>query len=218
MNYLKILSLSVILVAIITSFTGCQELSSFKDKAVDYIDGVIKSVKNYTNNTTNATDITKTTISITPTITSEKQNETQKILSLGQQVLALVNIIRNDKGISALSWDDKLYEYSLEHSQAMAKQRDLFHSDMNLPYAENAWGGEGSKSWGAETIVDSWMNSPKHRTWLLCPNLKHVAVGIAYSSNGMYASWTFWRSETTQSDWWYQYTPDSPPIWWYWEE
>ena len=97
----------------------------------------------------------------------------------------------------------------------MANQRELFHSDMNLPYAENAWGGEGSKSWGAETIVNSWMNSSKHRTWLLCPHLKHIAVGIAYSNNGMYASWTFWRNETVDSDWWYQYTPDSPPEWWY---
>ncbi|MFC1979767.1 CAP domain-containing protein, partial [Chloroflexota bacterium] len=87
-----------------------------------------------------------------------------------------------------LVWDDNLYEYSLAHSKDMARENRLFHTNMNLPYAENAWGGQGSQSWGAETIVESWMNSDMHRTWLLCPHLKHVAVGAAYSSNGMYAS------------------------------
>ncbi len=135
-------------------------------------------------------------------------------LRIGLEVVELVNTIRKERGSPELAWDDKLYEYSLAHSNNMAKEGRMFHTDMYLPYGENAWWGGGS-SWEAKNIVESWMTSPKHRTWLLCPNLKRIAVGIAYSNNGMYASWTFWRSETRKSDWWYQYTPDNPPEWWY---
>ncbi len=158
--------------------------------------------------------------SITPvtkpaTLSSNPVSDEQRALSIGKQVVTIVNSIRAERGSPELIWDDTLYEYSLAHSKDMAQQRRLFHTDINLPYGENAWGGEGSKSWSAKTIVESWMGSPKHRTWLLNPHLKHVAVGIAYSSNGMYASWTFWKGETIHSDWWYQYTPDNPPDWWY---
>jgi hypothetical protein len=60
------------------------------------------------------------------------------------------------------------------------------------------------------------MNSDFHRTWLLCPNLKHIAVGIVISDTGMYASWTFWVSETNYyTDWWYSNGTNKPPSWWY---
>lgn len=138
-----------------------------------------------------------------------------KLVELEHDVVMLVNLIRADRGIPMLMWDDTLYQYSKAHSIAMAERRELFHSPVGMAYAENAWGGEGSQNWGVEDIVDSWYFSPMHKTWLLCPNLKHVAVGIAYSANGMYASWTFWVGETSDADWWYQYTPDNPPKWWY---
>jgi len=138
-----------------------------------------------------------------------------EIIELEHDVVMLVNLIRADRGTSMLMWDETLYQYSKAHSIAMAERRELFHSPVGLAYAENAWGGEGSQHWGVEDIVDSWYSSPMHKTWLLCPNLKHVAVGVAYSENGMYASWTFWVNETSDTDWWYQYTPDNPPDWWY---
>lgn len=145
----------------------------------------------------------------------EESAQKSQLSELEHEVILLVNLIRTDRGTPMLMWDDTLYEYSKKHSIAMAEKHELFHSPMELSYAENAWGGEGSKHWEAIDIVESWMDSHMHRTWLLCPNLKHVAVGIAYSNNGMYASWTFWRNETAQADWWYQYSPDEPPEWWY---
>ena len=144
-----------------------------------------------------------------------QRDEEQRILLIGKQVVAIVNKIRAERGSGELVWDNTLYQYSIAHSKKMAERHELFHTQVGMAWAENAWGGEGSQSWGAEIIVNSWMNSPKHRTWLLSPNLKRIAVGIAYSNNGMYASWTFWRSETRHSDWWYQYTPNKPPEWWY---
>jgi len=116
-----------------------------------------------------------------------------------------------------LVWDDELHEIAREHSEEMARRGELFHSSMYEPYAENCWGGgPGSLYYNTPSdIVSSWMGSPKHRTWLLCPHLKHIGVGIAVSDKGMYASWTFWRNETSYNDWWYNNRSNSPPDWWY---
>lgn len=128
-------------------------------------------------------------------------------------VLREVNQIRENRGTPSLVRDVELYVYAKKHSENMAKVGDLFHTDSFL-YAENAWGGSGS-NWDANDIVESWMSSRKHRTWLLCPNLENIAVGIVIAKDGdMYASWTFWKNEPHYSDWWYQGNAD-PPDWWY---
>jgi S1-C subfamily serine protease len=144
----------------------------------------------------------------------ETEKAQSKIEAMELEVLTLVNSERSARSIAPLAWDDTLHEIAREHSMEMARRGELFHSSMYEPYAENCWGGEGSTFWGAKDIVEGWMTSPKHRTWLLCPHLRHIAVGIVISNNGMYASWTFWRSETSYSDWWYD-DGGEPPDWWY---
>lgn len=144
--------------------------------------------------------------------------ETQgKIEVLEREVVALVNLERSSRNTAPLTWDNELHRIAREHSQEMARQGSLFHSPMDKPYGENCWGGSPGSFYyfGAGDIVNGWMESPKHRTWLLCPHLKHIAVGIAVSDGAMYVSWTFWRSETSYSDWWYQNGSGSPPDWWY---
>jgi len=140
--------------------------------------------------------------------------ERQSLEDIEREVVGLVNTIRVERGSKPLQWDDELYVYAKRHSVAMASRGELFHTPVGKPYAENCWGGEGSKYWDAGDIVESWLTSPPHRTWLLCPNLKHIAMGIAYSDNGMYASWTFWVDEPKRSDWWYS-NDGEPPAWWY---
>jgi len=137
------------------------------------------------------------------------------IETVEREVLALVNQERLSRGAIMLVWDEALHEIAREHSAEMARRGELFHSSMYELYAENCWGGgPGSLYYStAGDIVRGWMGSPPHRTWLLCPRLRHVGVGIAISDKGMYASWTFWRSEASSSDWWYIHTPDSPPDW-----
>lgn len=136
----------------------------------------------------------------------------RKIEAMEREVISLVNSERSSRNISSLTSDNELHIIASEHSQEMATRGELFHSSMDKPYAENCWGGSGY--WDASAIVDSWMGSDKHRTWLLCPHIKLIGVGITISDNGMYASWTFWRSETADSDWWYV-NGTSPPDWWY---
>jgi len=143
--------------------------------------------------------------------------KTQKeIEALEREVVTLANLERSSRKIAPLIWDDELGRIAREHSQEMAKRGELFHSSMYEPYAENCWGGSPGSFYyfGASDIVNTWMESPKHRTWLLCPHLKHIGVGVAVSDGAMYASWTFWRSETSYSDWWYD-DGGEPPEWWY---
>lgn len=150
-------------------------------------------------------------------VTSVRETEEArtKMEALEREVLALVNQERSSRGVTSLIWDERLHEIAREHSDEMARRGELFHSSMYEPYAENCWGGgPGSLYYNtAGDIVRGWMGSPLHRTWLLCPRLRHVSVGIVVSDEGMYASWTFWRDETSPSDWWYHYTPDNPPEW-----
>ena len=220
-------TLAVIAIVAICAFAGVQPLAGYKDSLFNNIGNIVGDMgctntevpQNTPSDDSNVVipkspSTTPVTEEPTPQ-TTPTTNMEEKALKIGKEVVEIVNYIRVERGSEALLWDDKLYDYSLAHSKNMAEEERLFHTDINKSYAENAWGGEGSKSWGAEDIVESWMTSPKHRTWLLCPHLKHVAVGVAYSDYGMYASWTFWRKETTHSDWWYQYNPENPPEWWY---
>lgn len=147
---------------------------------------------------------------------TQNEGPANRIERMKHEVLALVNEERLSRGTSSLVWDDTLSGIADEHSQEMAEQGRLFHSPISAPYAENCWGGSSGSVYyfDAGDIVNSWMSSDKHRTWLLCPHLKHVGVGIAVSDGGIYASWTFWRNETTYEDWWYA-SGSSPPPWWY---
>lgn len=137
------------------------------------------------------------------------------ILVLERNVVDLANDERESRGIPILTWDEELHLIAREHSEAMAEGGRLFHTPVDRPYGENVWGGSTSSSYfNAADIIEGWMTSPKHRTWLLCPHLQHIAVGIAVSDRGIYASWTFWRNETRYKDWWYM-QGDEPPDWWH---
>lgn len=129
------------------------------------------------------------------------------------EVVIIVNMIREDRGTQELIWDEELYGYSKRHSEDMASKGELYHTPVGKPYGENCWGGAIGE-FDALDIVNGWMTSPPHRTWLLNPHLKHIAVGIAISSYGAYASWTFWINEAHESDWWYC-NGGEPPEWWY---
>ena len=216
---MKLTVACLICIFVVFSFAGVQPFSNYKDEAVEKITSFINTQREEAERRAaeaRAQEIERLrNLGFSDPASVVEELSTNKELRIGIEVLEKVNAIRKERGSPELQWDSELYEYSLAHANDMAAQKRLFHSSMYEPFAENAWGGEGSKSWTAQTIVDSWMNSSMHRTWLLCPSLRHVAVGVAYSNNGMYAAWTFWRGETSLSDWWYVYSPDNPPEWWY---
>lgn len=216
---MKLTVVSLVCIFVVFAFAGVQPFSDYKDGAVGKITSLINTQKEEAERRAaeaRGREIeTLRNLGFSDPISVVEELSTNKELRTGIEVLEKVNAIRKERDSPELQWDCALYEHSLAHAEDMAAQKRLFHTDMYEPFAENAWGGEGSKSWSAQTIVDSWMNSSMHRTWLLCPSLRHVAVGVAYSDDGMYAAWTFWRRETSLSDWWYVYTPDDPPEWSY---
>jgi uncharacterized protein YkwD len=209
----KLTTFSVIVILLIITFAGVQPLASYKDHLIDNIKTAYAEWSAERERAA-AEQAAEEEAEKANEALEEAEKENENIEELEHSVVEQVNAIRTERGISPLIWDDELYIYSKHHSEDMASQKMLFHTPMEALYAENAWGGEGSTSWTASDIVESWMSSPYHRTWLLCPHLKHIAVGIAISDTGMYASWTFWRSETQYSDWWYA-NGTSPPSWWY---
>lgn len=150
---------------------------------------------------------------ILPKIPSTGEVVITPIGQIEREVVRLVNEIRIERGTSALIWDDRLHNLARMHSLDMANRGNLFHSPPDAEYAENAWGGPGGIDYSALEIVEAWLSSEYHRTWLLCPNLEHIAVGIYIKDDAVYAAWTFWRNEPKSFDWWYP--DDEPPDWWY---
>lgn len=213
---LKKIALTVFLIligAIVISFMGVQPLASIKDKGIAWVGQIwgttVPSTFVPISPAPTPEDATNTVIT-SPPVVDEKEIQTRE-----HEIVDLVNTIRMARGSSPLIWDDILYGYSKSHSEDMAKQGRLFHTPVGAPYGENTWWGWSyGDDWGAKEIVNSWMISEKHRTWLLCPHLQHIAVGIAKSDHSAYVSWTFWIDETQDSDWWYQYNLPKPD-WWY---
>lgn len=215
-------TIAVIMIIIVCTFAGIEPMSSHKDRIFTSITSTLekweeeREIQRAEEEARQEAEEQKELVKAEQGGLDETTElyASDDIFELEHAVILLVNLIRADRGTSLLVWDEELYLYSKEHSVNMARVGDLFHTDMNLPYGENAWGGSG-RNWDEGDIVESWMSSPMHRTWLLCPSLEHIAVGVAISKDGdMYASWTFWRNETRDSDWWYC-NDTEPPDWWH---
>lgn len=210
----KLTTFSVIVILLIFTFAGVQPLASYKDNFIKSYQ-TAQAERAAEREKAEAEEAAAKELEEAREAIEKAEKERKNIEELEKNVVELVNFIRNERGSTPVVWDNKLYAYSQKHSEDMASQQEMFHTPMDRPYGENVWwGGGGSAYWSATDIVESWMTSPEHRTWLLCPHLKHIAVGIATSDGGMYASWTFWRSETQDADWWYCDGTD-PPKWWY---
>jgi len=134
-------------------------------------------------------------------------------MPIERQVVACANAEREARGTPPVLWDDDLAAIASKHAAQMAARGEMFHSSVTEAHAENCWMGAAG-FFDAEAIVQSWMDSELHRTWLLCPSLKRVAVGMASDGHNVYATWTFWRHETRDSDWWYGSNMPKPE-WWY---
>jgi uncharacterized protein YkwD len=128
------------------------------------------------------------------------QEAEQLIKDAERRAFDLINNERVIAGLSTTTWDDSLYQLSKAHTQEMADRKELFHSDVNGPIGEDAWGGTGYNQYDsadklAQAIVGSWMSSPLHKAWLLYAPLQHSVVSIVLDADGQYASWTFWNAE-----------------------
>lgn len=118
------------------------------------------------------------------------------------QVLAIMNQIRAENGLSTLTTTQELM-----NTAQMRAAETTIHFSHERPdgsscftaYEQNGvsygWAGEniaaGQNS--PEYVMESWMNSPGHRANILKPQFKHVGIGCCYSNDyyGIYWSQNF---------------------------
>ena len=108
----------------------------------------------------------------------------------------LINKERRNHGLSRVKWSPYLYQLAKNHAKRMAKSGHLFHSNrFAFLGGECVSGGKGDYS--PRAFLRSWMKSEPHREYLLHPESRRAAVGIAKSKHGTYAAWSFSNSTTT---------------------
>jgi uncharacterized protein YkwD len=122
---------------------------------------------------------------------SQAATKTSKRASDEQQVLVLLNQIRQQHGLTAFTASSPLRNAARGHSADML-QRGYF--DHNSPteawdariarYLKSPLVGEdiawGQGSYGTpEGIVSQWMHSPTHRAIILTAGLHHIGIGLA---------------------------------------
>ncbi len=106
-------------------------------------------------------------------------------------VLALTNQFRASQGLGALTLNQELNAAADRHSSDMLTQDYFDHTGRNgskpwdragaVGYTASTIGENIAAGYGtAESVVQSWMNSPGHRANLL--NFRYTEMGLGYSS------------------------------------
>lgn len=110
------------------------------------------------------------------------------------EFMELVNNHRKNIGLKSLLLSEAMVNIAAEHSAAMAYKTVTFgHTGFSsrCATARDVMGGGnlcsenvamGQKN--AQTVFNSWMNSPSHRGNIENPRLTHSGLGTAVSSSG----------------------------------
>lgn len=114
-------------------------------------------------------------------------------------ILAMTNRIRSARGLAPLLQDEELRQVARAYSNDMLVRRFFDHTTPEgVPFderisnqyrhrvdflGENIWYSSdltfSNNAKLAKTMVDDWMNSPKHRDNLLSPDFTHLGVGVS---------------------------------------
>ncbi|MGW0733427.1 CAP domain-containing protein [Streptomyces sp. NPDC002851] len=138
------------------------------------------------------------TPSATPEKTAPSAPATNTEVAAEAEVLSLVNKERAQKGCSPVRPDAELAELAGDFSEAMAEDGFFDHTD---PSGRTPWdraaaagitdlGGENIARGqaNAQSVMDSWMNSPGHRANILNCEYKTLGVGAHFAPGGPW--WT----------------------------
>ena len=122
---------------------------------------------------------------------SQAATKSAKRAGSEQQVLVLLNEIRQQHGLSAFTASTQLRNAARFHSADMLQKGYFEHDSQNEAWdarvsryikapllgEDIAW---GSGSYGTpEGIVSQWMHSPTHRAIILTAGLHRVGLGVA---------------------------------------
>jgi len=114
-----------------------------------------------------------------------------------ERIIALVNQVRADNGLSALAGNAQLGAAAQQYAGFIAAHNELSHTadgrTLNLR-AEAAgyatWTALGENLAGGydtyEEAVSAWMGSPGHRKNILNPGFSETGVGCAWNGDGKY--------------------------------
>ncbi|MCC8169610.1 MAG: CAP domain-containing protein [Oscillospiraceae bacterium] len=142
--------------------------------------------------TPTATPTTTPTVAPTAAPTSQPSSSES---AMEQEVLALVNKVRAENGLSALTWADDVAEVARAHSADMINRSFFSHTnpDGESPFdrlksngisyrvaAENIAYGQRT----AEAVMESWMNSSGHKSNILNSSVKEIGIGAVKNSQG----------------------------------
>jgi uncharacterized protein YkwD len=108
-----------------------------------------------------------------------------------QQVLVLLNQIRQQKGLGSLTLSTPLRGAARSHSADMLRSVYFGHSSSPLisRSPKGALSGE-TIAWGVgasgspAALVGQWMRSAGHRAVILSPGVRRVGIGIALGTFG----------------------------------
>ncbi len=117
-------------------------------------------------------------------------------------VIDLVNVERETRGLHPLAFDYSLAAAARDHSEDMGVQDYFSHTSLDgrtvgdrittAGYSYNTYGeniGAGQPT--PEVVINSWMSSSGHRANILNPNFCDIGVGYAYVADSTYRHyWT----------------------------
>jgi uncharacterized protein YkwD len=98
------------------------------------------------------------------------------------RMLQLINEMRTGRGLPAMQLNHRLSPESWDHSRAMARRVELFHTP-NLaniiePFGATVWGENIGVAQTLRRILSLMMASPPHREHLVDPRLGWIGIGV----------------------------------------
>lgn len=106
-----------------------------------------------------------------------------------EQVVIVTNDHRTDRGLRRLQRDTCLERFAQRHAERMAQEQRISHQDLSTilgrcdltAVGENVASGYAQ---GRAVVNQGWMRSEGHRSNILTPRFRVVAVGAARSGTG----------------------------------
>ena len=113
----------------------------------------------------------------------------------------MLNLVRTEKGMPPLVWNDEIAELARVHSQNMAANKFFSHRDLDGLTVDGRAESSGITNWRgigeniatlqgysdpAPVAVEKWMQSPGHRQNILGGRWSESAIGIALAADGTY--------------------------------
>ena len=104
-------------------------------------------------------------------------------------LLQRMNTVRTSRGLAPLRLDVRLLRAARGHSADMMNRQYFAHGSVTArALAQRARGpvyGE-DLAWGtgvtAQSVVNNWLASPRHRAVLLRPGFRRIGIGVAFGT------------------------------------